>query len=469
MHGKIMVYITGTGRGTVMNLAKVFFDFNKNNWTDKKSVPRVGLFVEFHASGQAITNIKPSKFQEFKPNDFISEQDFWKSEDDNELEDLQSKRRGDYITSLYRSTDFSVLDKLPVNITVPQSVHQYFAEELIAVETLQDAMDKEQDLPFILDYFIVKRFLNKALDTLFFMDSSIPQSEFMILKNIIARLESSYNTMSEKEKKLNIEGIFKDHFLSLQCHYQALVAMLGTQKDRATSIEKELKTLKLESALATKDEAKIKLRQERQIKLSEELSKMNTQITHLEKLKNEFFTKNLAVFTNSFKMTRQKLFSNMVEGLNQCATLIDMKICQFALKSSGIKNAYFLKNNMENSFSCLSFAELYLNRLDKKHLNPNDQKLNFYLQTVLNKHRKYFLIVSNNPALVCDLKIQIFKLSPYYLVKNSPKKVNYQALMREFQFDLVYIDEKTTWENTADIILEGKRFDKSGKTKFKLI
>ena len=78
MHGKIMMYMDATGRGTVMNLSKAFFDFNRQNWHDKKSMPSQGTFVEFHADGKRITSIKPSKYQEFKEGDFITEQDFKK-------------------------------------------------------------------------------------------------------------------------------------------------------------------------------------------------------------------------------------------------------------------------------------------------------------------------------------------------------------------------------------------------------
>ncbi|MCH5337103.1 MAG: hypothetical protein J1D99_06795, partial [Campylobacter sp.] len=66
------------------------------------------------------------------------------------------------------------------------------------------------------------------------------------------------------------------------------------------------------------------------------------------------------------------------------------------------------------------------------------------------------------------IKIEVFSLNPYYLVKYASKKVSYQSLMRDNIFDIVYIDEKHIWESAADIILEGKYFDKSGETKFKL-
>lgn len=41
--------------------------------------------------------------------------------------------------------------------------------------------------------------------------------------------------------------------------------------------------------------------------------------------------------------------------------------------------------------------------------------------------------------------------------------------MRDNTFSVVYINEKHVWASVADIILEGKHFDKSGKTKFKII
>ncbi|EOD4753366.1 hypothetical protein ACJUIT_000912, partial [Campylobacter jejuni] len=47
MHGKIAIYMDSTGRGTVTNSANTFFDFNRQIWNDKKSMPSVGMLVEF--------------------------------------------------------------------------------------------------------------------------------------------------------------------------------------------------------------------------------------------------------------------------------------------------------------------------------------------------------------------------------------------------------------------------------------
>lgn len=473
MHGKIAIYMDSTGRGTVTNSSNQFFEFNRQSWNDKKSMPSVGMFVEFRCEGKQISSIRPSRFQDFKEGDFITERDFWKSDNDEELEDIQNSRRSAYITELYRNTDFDTIEKIPLSITIPQAIQKYFSGEILSVEALKTSVDDEKDIPYILDYFIIKRFLDKALDTLIFMDNSIDQSQFTSLKSIIMHLENSFNNMKDKQKILNIGKIFNEIFISLQCHYQALLATIDTRKNRATSLDSQIKnlnteiTLKLNSANA--DIKKIEVVKERLEKLQKECDYYKSTLKRLEAIKDDFYKKNFSVFENAFKISREKLFSKIITGLNLCATIMDVKIWHLSLKSSGVKNSYFTRTNIENSFCSLSFAEHYLSRLNKMSLNPFDQRLLSYIKKVYQEQGKKFLVVTSNLDLLCKLKIEIYSINPYYIVKHAPKKVNYQSLMRDYNFDIVYLDEKTIWENAADIILEGKHFDKLGKTKFKLV
>jgi len=471
MHGKIAIYIDSTGRGTVVNSAKVFFDFNRQIWSDKRSMPSVGMLVEFRSDGKNITSIRPSKFQEFKDGDFISENDFWKTDNDEELEDLQNSKRSAYITELYRSTDFDTIEKIPLSFTIPQAIQKYFASEILSVEALKANVQDEKEIPCVLDYLILKRFVNKALDTLIFMDNSIDQSQFNSLKSIVMHLENSYNDMKDKGKMFNITKIFNETFLSLQCHYQALVATIDTRQNRLSSTQAQIKALQLELNLknANSNPEKIKLKQDRLEKLQNEAGHYKTSLKRLNAIREDFYKKNLSIFENAFKLSREKLFAKIVTGLNLCATIMDMKIWRISLKSSGVKNSYFTRSNIENSFCALSFAEHYLSRLNKQALNPWDHKLLLYIQIITKQQRKKFLVVTSDLDLLSKIKIEIFTLNPYYLVKYAPKKVNYQSLMRSNTFDIVYIDEKNIWDNVADIILQGKHFDKTGKTKFKLI
>ncbi|MBK1993652.1 hypothetical protein FSE90_05230, partial [Campylobacter novaezeelandiae] len=308
------------------------------------------------------------------------------------------------------------------------------------------------------------------LDTLIFMDNSIDQTQFSSLKSIIMHLENSYTDMKDKHKMFNINKIFNETFLSLQCHYQALLATIDTRKNRSAALESQIKNLNLElNSKSNANPDKIKAKQERLESLQKENEYYKTSLKRLIAIKEDFYKKNLSIFENAFKLSKEKLFSKIITGLNLCATIMDMKIWKLSLKSSGVKNSYFTRSNIENSFCSLSFAEHYLSRLNKSALNPFDHKLLLYIQKISKEQRKKFLVVTSDLDLLCKIKIEIFSLNPYYLVKYAPKKVNYQSLMRDNTFDIVYIDEKHVWDNVADIILEGKHFDKTGKTKFKLI
>lgn len=304
MHGKIAIYMDSTGRGTVTNSAKLFFEFNRQSWSDKRSMPSVGMLVEFRAEGKTITSVRPSRYQEFKEGDFITENDFWRTENDEALEDLQSSRRSAYITELYRGTDYDTIEKIPLSFTIPQAIQKYFAGEILSVEALKQNVDGEEEIPCVLDYFILKRFLTKSLDTLIFMDHSMDQTQFSSLKSIIMHLENSYNDMKDKHKMINVTKIFNETFLSLQCHYQALISTIDTRKNRAQSLEAQMKTLTLEmnARAATMDPAKMQAKQERFDKLAKEATYYRTSLKRLEAIRDDFYKKNFSIFENAFKL-----------------------------------------------------------------------------------------------------------------------------------------------------------------------
>lgn len=67
MHGKIAIYMDSTGRGTVTNSANTFFDFNRQIWNDKKSMPSVGMLVEFRTLSNEKKQKTASLFKQTKP------------------------------------------------------------------------------------------------------------------------------------------------------------------------------------------------------------------------------------------------------------------------------------------------------------------------------------------------------------------------------------------------------------------
>lgn len=327
----------------------------------------------------------------------------------------------------------------------------------------------------------MKRFLHKALDTLLFSDNTINQADFSAMKNIIVHLEMAYKDMKDKQKHINMERLYDEVFLSHQCHYQALLASIDNRKNRKLALDRQMSTLitdikskqaRIETESGKKRqefEEMIQSKKQRLVEIKNEVDYFTKSIEKLEAMRKSFYEKNLTIFNNSFNMAREKLFEKIKQGLNICATKLDIEIWKKSLKSTSIKNSYF-KTASEISFCTLSFAELYLNRLNKHALNPNDQLLLSYVKKVRKECEKSFLIVTSNPDLYVNMKIQIFAMNPYYVVKHAPKKVNYQGLMKNTEFDIVYVDEKTIWASVADVILEGKYFlKKDSKTKFKIL
>lgn len=143
------------------------------------------------------------------------------------------------------------------------------------------------------------------------MDNSIDQTQFSALKSIMMHLENSYKQIIADQKP-NISKIFNETFLSLQCHYQALVATIDTRKNRLASLEAQMKTLQseinLKSNAANADPEKLKAQQERLTKLQKEAEYYKTTLKRLDAIKEDFYKKNYNIFENAFKLSREKLF-----------------------------------------------------------------------------------------------------------------------------------------------------------------
>lgn len=470
-----MVFIEATGRGTVMDLSKTFYDFNISVWHDRRSAPAVGIFAEFSSdpSGR-ITSIKPSKYQDFSTTEFCKERDFWQTNSDYELDNVVNANRTEYVQQLYRTTKFFELDHIPLSVTINDTIDAYFGSEIRAVDAIksnQEALEKTP--PITLNYFIIKKFLFKALDMLFYMDNSIKQSEFKGIRDLITRLEGAYTEMKDKQKNIDTKKIFDEIFVPTQCYYQALLVAIDTLQNRHKTAQFAVRSCRTEIHIEQQkpkpNEERIQNRTEKIESLNKEMTEITHNIEHYKKMKDHFYKANYEAFDETFKAFREKLFRKIAAGLDTCATIVDTRIWLTALKSSGLRNQYYSKDTNSTAFGAMYFAEFYLSRLDKYQLSDTDQRLNSYITNIIKQQRKRFLVVSADSDLLVDLKLKILELNPFYEVKYAPKRTNFQQLIRDESFDLVYIDEKNAWTSAADIILEGKQLDRYESAKFKVL
>lgn len=479
MHGKIMIYINATGRGTVVNLAKSLFEFGNNAWHDKKTMPAVGMLVEYRADGKFITSVRPSKFQSFEEDSFLKERDFWKTDDDTALEDLQQSRIDEHIQDLYRLSDFDDYQKVESTLDVKTIIAKYFHHEKTLIASLKD-IDPSK-LPAELDFFVIKRFLNKAFDTLLFTDSRISRESFADVTNTMSYLEYMYTDLRAKQKMPNLQDVYNDIFLRAQYHYQALVFAIDNRRNKRLALERKLKSVASEVKMkqgrleSLKGQAleqmqdQIEKKKAQLVILREQFNFYDKNVAHLESLRKQFYDKNFELFSELFTKVLNGVFHSVRKCLNICASKLDMEIWQAAMKSTAVKNS-FVRSNYEFAFCATSFANMYLGRLNSNLLNKADTTLSKYIDFILSKKEKKFIIITQSLEVFYKIKAQCFSLSPYYTVRHAPKKVNYLSFLKESEVDFIYIDEKSAWTSAADIILESKQFfKKDSKTKFKII
>ncbi|MDE7255352.1 MAG: hypothetical protein K2N54_04150, partial [Helicobacter sp.] len=167
MHGKIVTFQDSTGKGVVINHFKKLFSFTRATWHDPKALPTKGLLVEYRADGDQILDIHASRYQTFTEDSLVSENEFWKTDTDDELADKEEKKRFAKIGEIYKTTDYATLKDVPVSLPVAQAVKNYFVLENAAIAMIDEM---PQDVEHMLDYLLLKRFLLRALDTLLFMD-----------------------------------------------------------------------------------------------------------------------------------------------------------------------------------------------------------------------------------------------------------------------------------------------------------
>lgn len=475
MHGKIVSFQGSTGRGVITTMAKKLYEFNKAAWHDKRVIPAIGMFVEFRAETSFASDAHASKFQTFNEQSVVSEYDFWHTDSDEELETLEETKKFEYVESIYTKTDYNTIEEIVSLMTVADAVKGYFFAESAAVAAIDDLA--HDDHMILVDYIQLKRFINKALETLLFSDKTIMRDKFSGYFAILTRLENSYETMV-KYQNLNIENIFEQSFIRFQFHYQAFCSAIENHKERLSLAKKQEKgyAFQVNSLLgriqnnrgnleANKEKLeKIQVLLQASIKERERLSE---NLVRLEGIRKNFYDNHLTAFQVIFQTAFNRFFKKIKNGLDHCGSLLDDQIWRMAASSAALKNHF--KNGGEENYCAVNFALQYLNRLNKSMLHNADQDLWRYCNAFQKQHRTYALIVSSNIDLTTEVKVNILVRKKYLIVKHAPKLINLQSLLRDFNFTSIYVDKHLDWLSAEDAIKEIKTFKNNANAKIEEI
>ena len=475
MHGKVVSYQGSTGRGVITTLAKKLFEFNKAAWHDKRVIPAIGMFVEFRAETNFVSDAHASKFQIFDERTVVSEYDFWHTESDEELETLEETKKFEYVESIYKKTDYNTIEEIVSLMTVADAVKGYFFAESSSVAAIDDLA--HDDHMIIIDYIQLKRFINKALETLLFSDKTIQRDKFSEFFAILTRLENSYESMV-KYQNLNIENIFEQSFIRFQFHYQAFCSAIENHKDRLTLAKKQEKgyafqvnTLlnRIQSNMGNVEANKEKL-EKIQVQLQasiKERERVGENLARLEAIRKNFYDTHLTAFQVIFQTAFNRFFKKIKNGLDHCGSLLDDQIWRLAANSSSLKNHF--KGGGEENYCAVNFALQYLNRLNKSMLHNADQDLWRYCNAFQKQQRTYALIVSSNIDLTTEVKVNILARKKYLVVKHAPKKINLQSLLRDFNFATIYVDKDLDWASNEEVLKEIQGFKNNVNAKIEEI
>ena len=479
MHGKILRYSLATGVGVITNQSKKIFELRKESWHDTRYLPTPGMFVEFRCNNSGyIVDAKASEYQGFPPDSLIKETDFWKTESDDELRYKEQGIRDAIVQKIFKETNYFTIKEVPLSISVNKSLEKYFFQELSAINFSTEGLKPQDPNSYLINYVELKRFLNKAIDFLVFTDKNITIDSFVDHIQLLNKLNYSYNYFM-KNININPQKVFLEYFLETQLHYRAASKAETGLKERIMELNTRIKNsvneiksiyIKMESK-AKKDskavlENRLKTLKERVAKSDEELKLLNQCLRNLEKCLENFRKKHKIDFETKFKVFYKNIITQTTHALNIYATELDDSIWKLAMESIPIRNTFF-KQDIIGSYCTMTFLWLYLQKLNKNKLSPNDKKAYDGYLKYKQAYEKVFLVLTTNHRLETHLKIQIMTESKYHAVVIAKTNAEFFSQIHNLKLQGIYIDstilmaippliaeiKKTKYNTNADIIL----------------
>ncbi len=415
MRGKISYYNEKTQTGTVVDKARIVYEFKSSSWFDHHRLPMADMYVDFKANEHGkIEQIKESIFLRLQRKYDVTEADFWQSADEETLEDIAIARREKLINE-------NVLNIVPKPIAEDYAIGDcflaFFADAVELVYRYENIAFDESAQDERLDYFKLKRFMQKAKSQLAQTDGTIQMEPFNQMEKELSELEF---VISEtlKQKTKSMELLFEEIYLSQQIGYLKVQRRLKVDKQRAFELNITIKRAK-ENIAAWKS------------RLSHEhgtdaISSLESKIAHAvheyESAEKEIqeIEKNKIVFSEhlkNFKESKYREFSHsfgfetelkgIVDALKTIVERIafdyDTLLWQCAVSSHIVQNTFY-RQSTEGNYCAMTFLRYYLKPLNKHALSKPDEALYHYLL-------KYDTYIAKQALVLCEDREKMNEIS----------------------------------------------------------
>jgi hypothetical protein len=475
MHGIINYYSAKSGVGSIINNLKKAFDFRSANWHDTSTIPSKGMYVTYLLDDKGrLTDVKSSKYQNISNHPFVNEADFWATIDDAQLEELEEKRREDIVNQRVKELELHTITSIELSKQPEECIKLVFSNHYDVLEQNSEIMEGERKFEF--DYAILKRFLEKTILQLTTLDKRISADEFLELKQIIVEVEYLQGLLNKVADPESVE-LTKQYFLKYQIEYSAIKKAGGNLNDninmlinRVKNLEAEIKALpnRIQNASGS-DRARFEEELSRKIKekatIESELNPKRPVIENIKQLIHEFEKQYIVAFPKMYFEQKEQLKVSIKKLLNRLADNLDTALYQKATESDVIAMNFY-SQNIDSTFSTMTFVRYYIARLNKDLMQEADKV--FY--NLLTQYERTMIvrvaIITEDHTFGQNVKLAVLAQSKHMKAVLYLRAIEFITICDREAFALVLVDTKLRGADVLEVIQKGKASAKNERAEY---
>jgi len=452
MHGKISFYSAKNQSGTIIDKNRRIYELRAAGWHDLSTLPSNGLFVSFRLDDNGkVSDCKASKYQDFKAEPYVCEAEFWDSEDDEALAEIEQDNIEKAIMAEAEKIDLNKLDKIETTKSPKECFRFYF-------KNYTDLIDKNRELfkknpNELQDFAVIKKFTQKALSQLLSIDKHASANDFAPIEQNISEVEfaiKNFKTVAEM-KATDIFKIFEKY----QLKYLAVKKKLMSVEDekfefdtKIKSVNAEIERYRAKTKLTPEDEENIAKKSAYLNSLQNKSGEKRTLISKVRVSLESFEREYMSTLPDLFNKTKKEIFVDLRFLLNALGDELDNKIHQTGMLSESVINTYY-KHNFEFPFCTMTFLQMYLKRLDKQKMQQKDvAAFNIYTEFEKNRLKKY-LLITDSDSVASDMRRFILHMS-----KNNALYLFYKPIEFFTQAQSIYPEVMIIDLDTRNLELE---------------
>lgn len=459
MHGKISFYSAKSQSGTIIDKNKRIYELRASGWHDLSTIPTSGLYVTFRLDDNGrVSDCKASKYQDFKAEPYVCEAEFWDSEDDEALEEIEETNLENAVMAEVERLDVNKLDKIETTKSPEECFKLYFRK-------YTDLLDKNRELlgqnrSEISDFFILKKYTQKALSQLLSIDRHISENDFMTLEQSISEVESAIKTF-RNNSEVKADDLFKI-FERYQLKYLAAKKKLISLEDEKFEIDSKIKSTNAEieryrakSKLSLEEEELIGKKSAYLNNLQNRAGEKRALISKVRVAIESFEKGYMSTLPNIFTKIQKEIFANLRFLYNALGNELDNKIHKTAMISESVINTYY-KHNFEFPFCTMTFLRMYLKRLDKSKMQPKDvAAFNIYTEFERTRLKKY-LLITDSETIASEMRRFILSMSKNNSLYLFHKPIEFFTQSQKIQPEVIIIDLDTRNLEVEEILQKTK-------------